>query len=56
MPLNLVHAVRQVAFGWYGYHLHAFEMVCGEFGSLDQGICRGWRRHRRLEERPAAER
>jgi Plasmid pRiA4b ORF-3-like protein len=35
MPLNLVHAVLQVAFGWYGYHLHAFETVCGEFGSPD---------------------
>jgi hypothetical protein len=33
MPLNLVHAVLQVAFGWHGYHLHAFETVCGEFGS-----------------------
>jgi hypothetical protein len=36
MPLNLVHAVLQVAFGWHGYHLHAFETVCGEFGSPDQ--------------------
>ena len=35
MPLNLVHAVLQVAFGWHGYHLHAFETVCGEFGSPD---------------------
>jgi hypothetical protein len=33
MPLNLVHVVLQVAFGWHGYHLHAFETVCGEFGS-----------------------
>jgi hypothetical protein len=45
MPLNLVHAVLQIAFGWYGCHLHALETVCGEFGSLDQRICRGWRRH-----------
>ena len=36
MPLNLVHAVLQVAFGWHGYHLHAFETVCGQFGSPDQ--------------------
>jgi Plasmid pRiA4b ORF-3-like protein len=28
MPLNLVHAVLQVAFGWHGYHLHAFETMC----------------------------
>ncbi len=35
MPLNLVHAVLQIAFDWYGYHLHAFETVCGEFGSPD---------------------
>jgi Plasmid pRiA4b ORF-3-like protein len=37
MPLNLVHVVLQVAFDWHGYHLHAFETVCGEFGSPDQG-------------------
>jgi len=36
MPLNLVHAVLQVAFDWHGYHLHAFETVCGQFGSPDQ--------------------
>ena len=36
MPLNLVHAALQIAFGWHGYHLHAFETVCGEFGSPDQ--------------------
>ena len=36
MPLNLVHAVLQVAFDWHGYHLHAFETVCGEFGPPDQ--------------------
>ena len=36
MPLNLVHAVLQIAFDWHGYHLHAFETVCGEFGSPDQ--------------------
>ena len=35
MPLDRVHAVLQVAFGWHGYHLHAFETVCGEFGSPD---------------------
>jgi Plasmid pRiA4b ORF-3-like protein len=35
MPLNLVHGVLQVAFDWHGYHLHAFETVCGEFGSPD---------------------
>ena len=29
MPLNLVHAVLQVAFGWHDYRLHAFETVCG---------------------------
>jgi hypothetical protein len=31
-PLDLVHQVLQVAFGWDNYHLHAFETVCGEFG------------------------
>jgi Plasmid pRiA4b ORF-3-like protein len=36
MPLNLVHAVLQVAFGWHDYHLHAFETVCGQFGSPHQ--------------------
>lgn len=36
MPLSLLHAVLQVAFAWHGYHLHAFETVCGEFGSPDQ--------------------
>ena len=36
MPLNLVHAVLQVAFDWHDYHLHAFETVCGEFGPPDQ--------------------
>jgi Plasmid pRiA4b ORF-3-like protein len=33
--LDLVHEVMQVAFGWHGYHLHAFETVCGEFGPPD---------------------
>jgi hypothetical protein len=37
MPLNLVHAVLQIAFDWHDYHLHVFETVCGEFGSADQG-------------------
>ena len=36
LQLNLVHAVLQVAFGWHDYHLHAFETVCGQFGSPDQ--------------------
>jgi len=36
MPLNHVHAALQVAFGWHDYHLHAFETVCGQFGSPDQ--------------------
>src|ERR1700732_3442662 len=36
MPLNLVHAVMQIAFDWDDYHLHAFETVCGQFGSPDQ--------------------
>ena len=35
MPLNLMHAVLQVAFDWYDYHLHVFETVCGQFGSPD---------------------
>ena len=38
MPLSRVHAVLQVAFGWHDYHLHAFETVCGEFGSPDQDV------------------
>ena len=25
----------QAAFDWEGYHLHAFETVCGEFGAPD---------------------
>src|SRR2546426_48094 len=33
--LDLVHEVMQVAFDWHGYHLHAFETVCGEFGAPD---------------------
>ena len=35
MRLDLVHKVMQVAFDWEGYHLHAFETVCGEFGAPD---------------------
>jgi hypothetical protein len=35
MTLDLVHEVVQVAFDWHGYHLHAFETACGEFGSPD---------------------
>jgi hypothetical protein len=35
MRLDLVHEVMQAAFGWDGYHLHAFETVCGEFGAPD---------------------
>jgi hypothetical protein len=35
MRLDLVHEVMQAAFDWDGYHLHAFETVCGEFGSPD---------------------
>jgi hypothetical protein len=35
MTLDLVHEVLQVACDWRGYHLHAFETVCGEFGSPD---------------------
>lgn len=37
MTLDLVHLVMQAAFGWDGYHLHAFETVCGEFGAPDDG-------------------
>ena len=39
MTLDLVHEVLQAAFGWDGYHLHAFETVCGEFSdpSHDDG-------------------
>ena len=35
MPLNLVHALLQIAFGWHDYHLHVFETVCGQFSSPD---------------------
>jgi hypothetical protein len=35
MTLDLVHEVLQAAFEWHGYHLHAFETVCGEFGAPD---------------------
>src|SRR6266700_6967045 len=33
MPLNLVHAVLQIACAWHDYHLHGFETACGQFGS-----------------------
>jgi hypothetical protein len=33
MRLDLVHAIIQIAFDWHGLHLHAFETVCGEFGT-----------------------
>jgi hypothetical protein len=36
MTLDLVHEALQIAFDWEGYHLHAFETACGEFGSPDQ--------------------
>jgi hypothetical protein len=35
MTLDVVHEVLQIAFDWEGYHLHAFETACGEFGSPD---------------------
>jgi len=35
MTLDRVHAVLQIAFGWYDVHLHSFETVCGEFGVPD---------------------
>jgi Plasmid pRiA4b ORF-3-like protein len=35
MRLDLVHEIIQVAFDWYGYHLHMFETVCGQFGAPD---------------------
>lgn len=35
MRLDQVHEVMQVAFDWHGYHLHAFETFCGEFGAPD---------------------
>jgi hypothetical protein len=31
-----VHETLQIAFDWAGYHLHAFETACGQFGSPDQ--------------------
>jgi Plasmid pRiA4b ORF-3-like protein len=37
MRLDLLHEVMQVAFDWHGYHLHAFETACGEFGASDDG-------------------
>jgi Plasmid pRiA4b ORF-3-like protein len=40
MRLDLVHEVMQVAFDWHGFHLHAFETICGEFGSPDDDD--GW--------------
>jgi hypothetical protein len=40
MTLDLVHMVMQAAFRWDGYHLHAFETVCGEFGAPDASD--GW--------------
>ncbi|HXL88128.1 MAG TPA: plasmid pRiA4b ORF-3 family protein [Streptosporangiaceae bacterium] len=36
MTLDLVHETLQIAFDWQGYHLHAFETACGQFGSPDQ--------------------
>lgn len=40
MTLDLVHETLQIAFDWRGYHLHAFETACGQFGSPDQDD--GW--------------
>jgi hypothetical protein len=36
MTLDRVHETLQIAFDWAGYHLHAFETACGQFGSPDQ--------------------
>jgi hypothetical protein len=36
MTLDTLHEVLQVAFGWYGGHLHQFETVCGEFTDPDR--------------------
>src|SRR3984893_14010075 len=38
IPLKLVQAVLRLAFDLHGDHLHAFETVCGEFGSPDQDV------------------
>ena len=35
MTLDDVHEVMQIAFGWYGMHLHCFETVYGRFGPPD---------------------
>jgi hypothetical protein len=40
MTLDLVHETLQIAFYWEGYHLHAFETACGEFGSPEHND--GW--------------
>ena len=40
MTLDLVHMVIQAAFRWDGYHLHAFETVCGEFGAPVPSLAR----------------
>jgi hypothetical protein len=34
ITLDRVHEVLLVAFRWWGWHLHCFETVCGEFGDL----------------------
>lgn len=36
MPLDQVHDVLQVAFGWHGLHLHLFETMSGRFGPPDR--------------------
>src|SRR5271154_4314628 len=36
MTLDRVHETLLIAFDWAGYHLHAFETACGQFGSPDQ--------------------
>ncbi len=35
-PLDVLHEILQVAFGWYGLHLHLFETVYGQFGLPDE--------------------
>lgn len=33
MTLDRLHEVLQWTFAWNGYHVHAFETACGEFGN-----------------------
>lgn len=53
-PLDLVHEIVQIAFGWYDLHLHSFETVCGQFGPPDDDEPPLWGQAPRRDEATAA--